>query len=167
MDSVKCDSRVGIVLLVLVSVALVGILFGCGGGRRSFDIDTGANGTLAGVRTIPKDGDYNVPVHIWIRIYWPSGTEPPAVFTFTLRDENNRRVKTIRHDGEQRYDWWFEPVYYLDYNSRYKIELESSDERVMAYFWTEGEGRAPVASPGQPQRNDGAVPMEEHTVYTR
>lgn len=167
MDSVKSDSHVRLILLVLISVALLGILFGCGAGRRSFDISTGANGTLTGVRTVPKDGDYNVPVNIWIRVYWPSGTEPPAVFTFTLSDEDNRKVKTIIHDGEQRYDWWFEPAYYLDCYSRYKIELESSNERVTAYFWTEREGRTPVASPVQPQRNDGAVPTEEHTVYTR
>lgn len=167
MDSTKWYSHSRHLLLVLMSVALLGILFGCGAGQRSFEIDSGANGTLAGVRTVPRNGDYNVPVNIWVRVYWPSGAEPPAAFTFSLRDEDNRRVKTIKHDGEQRYDWWFEPAFSLDYNSRYKIELESIDERVTAYFWTEREGRAPVASPGQPQRNDGAVPLEEHTVYTR
>ena len=124
--------------LLLALLVLLSAVSGCGAHRR-YTIQTGANGSLAGVRIVPSDGDYDVPVEMWIRVYWPAGSEPPAEFTFALRDETDTRVLTYLREGDQKYEWWFEPYDDLDYDTRYKIELKAEDEKVVSYFWTEEE----------------------------
>ncbi|HUV05746.1 MAG TPA: hypothetical protein VMX94_11645 [Armatimonadota bacterium] len=153
-------------LLVLALLVLLSGVLGCGAHRR-YTIETGANGSLAGVRTIPRDGDYDIPVDTWIRVYWPVGSEPPPEFTFVLRNGSDTRVLTYLHDSDQKYEWWFEPYEDLDRYTRYKMEIKAGEERVVSYFWTEEEDtRAPSSNipPGAGPRI--TEPLDEHTVRT-
>jgi len=140
------------------------LLAGCGG-HRSFTVNTGADGSLRDVRTVPGDGDYNVSTNIWIRVYWPTGTEPPPSFTFSLRNQSDVRVGTSKHSGDEQYEWWFEPVSELDHHARYKIEIASGADKVTSYFFTEesvAETETRSADPGVGPRESGFV--EEHTI---
>jgi len=153
-------------LLVLALLCLLGAILGCGAHRRHA-IETGGNGSLAGVRTVPRDGDYDVPVEIWIRVYWPLGFEPPPEFTFALRDGSDSRVFTYLHKGDQKYEWWFEPYEDLDCDTRYKIELKAGDEKVVSYFWTEEEDtRSPSSNVPASAGPRITEPLDEHTVRT-
>ena len=68
--------------LLLTLVVLAVMVIGCGS-HRTQNITTGGSGTLEGVLTIPRDGDRDIPIDSWIRVYWPSGEEPPSEFKFT------------------------------------------------------------------------------------
>lgn len=152
--------------LCVALIVLAGLISGCGGQSR-YTIVTDADGSLAGVRTNPRNGDYDIPVSAWIQVYWPLDYEPPAEFTFTLRNESGSRVWTYLRDGTQQYEWWFEPRSSLDYDSRYKIEIQSGESKVVAYFWTRPDSytyRSPEQEPDAGPRR--SAPLEEHTVRT-
>jgi len=153
-------------LLFLALTTLLIPIIGCGS-HRSQTVTTGGSGSLEGVQIIPRDDDLDVPVETWIRVYWPSGFEPPAEFTFTLRDGSDTRVPTYKHNSRQENDWQFEPSEILDYDTRYKIEVEAGDERVVTYFWTEEEGyRAPLLNVPSDAGPRVSGPLVEHRVQT-
>jgi hypothetical protein len=126
---------VRVIALVAAVLMVIAFLSGCAG-QSSYGIKTGGNGSVYDVQTVPFDGDYDVPTNIWIRVYWPSGTEPPPEFKFKLRDSDDVRVNTYRHDGDEPNEWYFEPVDFLDYDSRYKVEIISGEQKVTTYFFT-------------------------------
>lgn len=150
---------------VAIVVALAAIA-GCGAHSR-YVIQTDGNGSLEGLRVTPADGSFNVPVEIWVRVYWPPGYEPPPEFRFILRDEYDDRVLTYKHDGELRYEWFFEPYVDLNPGSRYKVEITAGDEKYVSYFYTEEyEMRSPSTNEPQNAGPRSSGPQAEHLVTT-
>jgi hypothetical protein len=153
--------------LIVVAALLIAVLVGCGSHRR-FTIDTGGNGSLFNVLTTPYDGESNVAVDTWVRVYWYGDQEPPPTFTFALRDGSDTRIPTYMHEGDVRFEWWFEPTADLDPDSRYKIEIISGDDKVVSYFYT---AQAPIIVPfsaahhGISPRISG--PEQQHTIRAK
>jgi len=153
-------------VLFLVAVVGVGLLAGCAGSRRH-TIDTGGDGFLRDVRTMPDDGDYSVSTNIWVRVYWPAPTEPPPTFTFALRDGTDTRVYTSMRSGDELYEWWFEPSEELDYDSRYTIEIRSGSEVVRSYFFTIDAPFLLQTAPARPKAGARiSGPALQHTIRT-
>ena len=155
-------------LVLLLYAALLALAVAGCGAHSSQTVETGGSGSLRGVQIIPRDGDYNVHVDDWIRVYWPEDYEPPSEFTFTLRSEGGGKVLTYKRSGRYENEWFFEPYTNLDYVSRYVIELTTDTERVVSYFWTEDEedvyARASKAPPDAGPRSSEALP--EHVIHT-
>ena len=153
-------------IISLVALVIGGMLSGCAGSRRHY-IDTGGNGSLQDVQTVPEDGAYSVSTNVWVKVYWPDGTEPPPAFTFAMRDGSNTRVYTTMHAGDQKYEWWFEPTQELDYDSHYKIEIVSGTEIVRSYFFTVEAPIVPQTAPARPKAGAPiSGPALEHTIRT-
>jgi len=153
-------------IISLVALVIGGMLSGCAGSRRHY-IDTGGNGSLQDALTIPEDGDYSVSTNVWVKVYWPDGTEPPPKFSFALRDESDTRIYTKMHSGDEPYEWWFEPIEELDHDSRYKIQLKTDSEYVRVYFFTVEEPFAMQAAPARPKAGAPiSGPALEHTIRT-
>lgn len=157
-------------LLVLICLGFLAVsIAGCGA-HSSQSINTDGDGSLLGVRTVPADGRYDVRATTSIRVYWVEGYEPPAQFTFRLRDEDRNSVYTTYkalHDPEQ---WVFEPYGGLEYNTFYTIEIAAGNSRRYFVFETEPEPfffSDPESGnePHDPEPGD-SKPQAEHMVVT-
>lgn len=152
--------------LFLALAVLTVTIVGCGS-HSSQTITTGGDGSLEGVQIIPRDGDRDVPVDTWIRVYWPRGYDPPVQFTFRLRVYRGSSVSTYKHNSDQENDWQFEPASNLSDDTRYIIELEAGDESDSATFWTGEEDQ--YARPSNIHSDAGprvSEALEEHKVQT-
>ncbi|OFX13763.1 MAG: hypothetical protein A2Z18_05060 [Armatimonadetes bacterium RBG_16_58_9] len=185
-------------LMTLGVVALVALVVaaGCGGGgggKKTQDLTSPWDGTLAGVATQPDDGETDIDVDSWIRVYWPDeGYPPPREFTVRLEKEEHPDdwggVHTIyRRDysDPSNGDWWFEPTSYFSRSTWYRIVITDSytHDAVIAYFLTTGlltgasserASASATAAVGKKYRPAGAenAPLSggegavEHTIKT-
>lgn len=150
---------------IIIICAAIGLVSGCGGGHRRYDIATGGDGGLRTVRSVPVDGMSNVSTLTWVRIYWPPACEPPPTFRFDLRDGDNTRIATIMHRGDG-FEWYFEPADELDHSTKYTAELFSGNEKMCIIFMTDEDINASsrAAYPGAGAGAAVSGPMLEHTI---
>ena len=140
-------------VMALGVAALIALVFaaGCGGGiggKKTQDLTSPWDGTLAGVATQPEDGETDIDTDSWIRVFWPDdGYPPPREFTVRLEKEENPDdwggVHTIyrsEYSDPADGDWWFEPTSYFSRNTWYRIIVTDTYTQTVAiaYFLTTG-----------------------------
>lgn len=168
------------VLCLIVVIAAIGILAGCGGSKTHW-IASPYDGTVRGVDTKPPDDDVNVGVDTWIEVYWPSyNYPPPPRFKFRLEKEVSTAkfegVKTTQEDSfPDEGEWWFAPEHNLAYDTVYRITVEDDLGNIYrAYFVTESgraQGDSRVSTKkfrpaGAGDKKPTGQPADEHTIET-
>ena len=117
--------------LVSVSFLVVAVMSGCGGGQKTYDINTDYAGSIYGVYTQPADGDTGISTGVDVIVSWPDPYFlPPTQFTFKMEEETSSGgwtgVYTVLREevsGTGVRTWKFVPTNYLTSNTWHRVVL--------------------------------------------